>query len=95
MGGEFTDYLEADDWRNAAAIVGLIRFFEYAQIPYNREEIEQAEEVYDDDAEYDEGLDFLKFNGADITEEKLDDFIEHCFAEELHHCVVEIGRAHV
>ncbi len=89
MGGEFTDYLEADDWRNAAAIVGLIRFFDYAQIPYNREEIEQAEEVYDDDAEYDEGLDFLKFNAADITEEKLDDFIEYCFAEELHHCVVE------
>lgn len=89
MGGEFTDYLEADDWRNAAAIVGLIRFFEYAQIPYNREEIEQAEEVYDDDAEYDEGLDFLKFNAADITEEKLDDFIAYCFAEELHHCVVE------
>lgn len=89
MGGEFTDYLEADDWRNAAAIVGLIRFFEYAQIPYNREEIEQAEEVYDDDVEYDEGLDFLKFNAADITEEKLDDFIAYCFAEELHHCVVE------
>lgn len=89
MGGEFTDYLEADDWRNAAAIVGLIRFFDYAQIPYNREEIEQAEEIYDDDAEYDEGLDFLKFNAADITEEKLDDFIEDYFAEELHHCVVK------
>lgn len=89
MGGEFTDYLEADDWKNAAAIVGLIRFFEYAQIPYNREEIERAEEIYDDDAEYNEGLDFLKFNAADITEEKLDAFIEHCFAEELHHCAVE------
>lgn len=23
MAGEFTDYLEADDWKNAAAIVGL------------------------------------------------------------------------
>ena len=44
MAGEFTDYLEADDWKNAAAIVGLIRFFDYAQIPYNREEIELAEE---------------------------------------------------
>lgn len=54
MAGEFTDYLEADDWKNAAAIVGLIRFFDYAQIPYNREEIELAEEIYDHDSEYDE-----------------------------------------
>lgn len=86
---EFTDYLEADDWKNAAAIVGLIRFFDYAQIPYNREEIERAKEIYDDDSEYDEGLDFLKFNAADITVEKLDDFIEDYFWEEMHHCAVE------
>ena len=59
MAGEFTDYLEADDWKNAAAIVGLIRFFDYAQIPYNREEIELAEEIYDHDSEYDEGLDLM------------------------------------
>lgn len=89
MGREFTDYLEADDWKNAAAIVGLIRFFEYAEIPYNREEIYQAKETYGDDAEYDEGLDFLKFNASDIVDEKLDDFIEDYFAEEMHHCAVE------
>lgn len=89
MVGEFTDYLEADDWKNAAAIVGLIRFFEYAKIPYNREEIYQAKETYEDDSEYDEGLDFLKFNAADIVDEKLDKFIEDYFAEEMHHCAVE------
>ena len=89
MTGEFTDRLEADDWKDAAAIVGLIRFFEYAQIPYNKEEIEQANEIYDDDSEYDEGLDVLKFNAADITDEKLDAFIEDYFSEELHHCAVE------
>lgn len=89
MTGEFTDRLEADDWKDAAAIVGLIRFFEYAQIPYNKEEIEQAKEIYDDDSEYDEGLDVLKFNAADITDEKLDAFIEDYFSEELHHCVAE------
>lgn len=89
MTGEFTDYLEADDWKNAAAIVGLVRFFDYAQIPYNRDEIEQARETYDDDSEYEEGLDFLKFNAADITDEKLDAFIEDYFADEMHHCVVE------
>ena len=89
MAGEFTDYLEADDGKNAAAIGGLIRFFDYAQIPYNREEIELAEEIYDHDSEYDEGLDFLKFNASDITEEKLDAFIEDYFAEELHHCAAE------
>lgn len=89
MVGEFTDYLEADDWKDAAAIVGLIRFFDYAQIPYNREEIERAREIYDQDAEYEEGLDILKFNASDITEEKLDAFIEDYFAEELHHCAAE------
>lgn len=89
MSGEFTDYLEADDWKDAAAIVGLIRFFDYAQIPYNKEEIARARETYDDDSEYDEGLDFLKFNAADITDEKLDAFIEDYFSEELHHCAAE------
>ncbi len=86
---EFTDHLEADDWKDAAAIVGLIRFFDYAQIPYNKEEIERAKEIYDNDSEYDEGLDVLRFNAADITDEKLDAFIEDYFAEELHHCAVE------
>ena len=86
---EFTDCLEADDWKNAAAIVGLIRFFEFAQIPYNRDEIYQAKEIYNDDTEYDEGLDFLKFNGADIVDEKLNKFIEDYFAEEMHHSIVE------
>lgn len=89
MAGEFTDYLEADDWKDAAAIVGLIRFFDYAQIPYNKEEIAKARETYDDDSEYDEGLDALKFNAADITDEKLDAFIEDYFSEELHHCAAE------
>ena len=89
MTGEFTDRLEADDWKDAAAIVGLIRFFDYAQIPYNKEEIAKARETYDDDSEYDEGLDFLKFNAADITDEKLDAFIEDYFSEELHHCAAE------
>lgn len=89
MVGEFTDYLEADDWKDAAAIVGLIRFFDYARIPYNKEEIAKAKETYDDDSEYDEGLDILKFNAADITDEKLDVFIEDYFSEEMHHCAVE------
>lgn len=89
MVGEFTDRLEADDWKDAAAVVGLIRFFDYAQIPYNKEEIDKARETYDDDSEYDEGLDLLKFNAADITDEKLDAFIEDYFSEELHHCAVE------
>ncbi len=89
MAGEFTDRLEADDWKNAAAVVGLIRFFDYAQIPYNKEEIAKAKETYDDDSEYEEGLDVLKFNAADITDEKLDAFIEDSFSEELHHCAVE------
>lgn len=89
MTEKFTDYLEADDWKDAAAIVGLIRFFDYAQIPYNKEEIAKARETYDDDSQYDEGLDFLKFNVADITDEKLDAFIEDYFSEELHHCAAE------
>lgn len=89
MNEEFTDRLEADDWKDAAAIVGLIRFFDYAQIPYNKEEIEQAKETYDDDSEYNEGLDVLKFNAADITDEKLDAFIEEYFSNDLYHCAAE------
>lgn len=89
MSEQFTDCLEADDWKNAAAIVGLIRFFDYAQIPYNRDEIFQAKEVYEDASEYCDGLDMLKFNAVDIAEEKLADFIEDYFFEDMHHCYVE------
>ena len=98
MAGEFTDYLEADDWKNAAAIVGLIRVFDYAQIPYNREEIELAEEIYDHDSEYDEGLDFLKFNASDITEEKLDallriTLLKNCIiVRRSRYCIRQNGR---
>lgn len=86
---KFTDCLEADDWKNAAAIVGLIRFFDYAKIPYNYEDIFREEETYGEDSEYWDGLDFLKFNAADITEEKLDEFIEYYFNDDMHHCAVE------
>ena len=35
----FTEHLEANDWKDSAAIVGLIRFFEFSGISYNRTEI--------------------------------------------------------
>lgn len=93
MTQEFTDYLETDDWKNSAAIVGMIRFFEFAGIPYNRDEIFQADEEYDDDSGYSEGLDRLKFNksdmDADIIKDKFIAFIEDYFAEDMHHLYVE------
>lgn len=85
----FTEYLEANDWKDSAAIVGLIRFFEFAGIAYNRDEIQQAEETYGSGQRYSEGLDILKFNAEDITEEKLTAFIESYFYRDMHHCSVE------
>lgn len=89
MTEEFTDYLEADDWKNSAAIIGLIRFFDFAQISYNKDEILNAKEEYDDDSGYSDGLDILKFNSADITYEKKIKFIESYFNEDMHHLYVE------
>lgn len=89
MTERFTDYLEADDWKDSAAIVGLIRFFDFSGILYNRDEIFKEEGIYGFAQGKDEGLDFLKFNAADITEEKLTAFIENYFYDDMHHCSVE------
>ena len=71
----FTEHLEANDWKDSAAIVGLIRFFEFSGISYNRTEIFN-EDGYGFGQEYREGFDILKFNAEEITEERLTEFIE-------------------
>lgn len=89
MDREFSNRIEASDWKNSAAIVGLIRFFDYSGIPYNRDEIFSDEEMYGYEGKSNEGLDFLKFNDEDITDEKLFKFIEAYFPDDMHHCIVE------
>ena len=84
----FTEHLEANDWKDSAAIVGLIRFFEFSGISYNRTEIFN-EDGYGFGQEYREGFDILKFNAEEITEERLTEFIESYFYDEMHHCSVE------
>lgn len=90
----FTECLEANDWKDSAAIVGLIRFFEFAGISYNRAEIFDTETNCCSDQECSDGLDILKFNAEDITEEKQAEFIESYFYDDMHHCSVEevLGR---
>lgn len=74
--------------KDSAAIVGLIRFFEFSGISYNRTEIFN-EDGYGFGQEYREGFDILKFNAEEITEERLTEFIESYFYDEMHHCSVE------
>ena len=74
MPEEFDSSLEALDWRYSAAIVGLWRFLEYSQLPFNRQEILSGKE-----------LDCLRYNKADITEDRYLKFAEHFYGEEFPH----------
>lgn len=43
MVGEFTDRLEADDWKDAAAVVGLIRFLTMPRFPIIKKKLPRQE----------------------------------------------------
>lgn len=74
----FNESIEAKDWRWSAAIYGLIQYFDFHHLPYNRDEIVSLEEK-----------DFLKFNKEDITEERYFSFVEYFFHDEFWHLKAE------
>ncbi len=75
--------LECQDWRYSAAILGMVRFFEYWK---------ETEEV---PAEYSENTDHIEFDQAYITRERFLLFAEHFFKDGMYHVrVEEILRSH-
>lgn len=78
----FDTRIEADDWRSSAAILGLIRYFDEFNIPYNRKEI------FSEDNSQKE-WDGIEFNRSEIKENLYFKYVERRFANELHHVKVE------
>lgn len=74
MGEVFDSSLEAYDWRYSAAIVGLYRYLNHFELPFNKDEIMSRKE-----------LDCLRYNRADITEERYLQFAEEFYDEEFQH----------
>ena len=68
--------IEAEDWRDSAAICGLIKFFKWGDIPYN------DSEIFNDNPDEKE-RDVLRFSISDITEEKYLRFIEDEYKDDL------------
>lgn len=66
---QFDTWLEASDWRYSAAIVGLSAFLDF----------------FEDEIEYELSDDDLKFNKADITEERYLEFAENFFKDQFKH----------
>ena len=69
-GAEYSTRTECIDWRYSAAILGLVKFYEYAQI-----------KGFDLKFDYDE--DYIYYNIEDITEELFLDFAENSFKKEI------------
>lgn len=66
---QFDIWLEASDWRYSATIVGLSAFLDF----------------YKYEIEYELSDDYLKFNEADITEERYLEFAEDFFKDQFKH----------
>ena len=71
--GKFDICLTASDWRYSAAIVGLCKYFKY----------------YKHELEYELSDDYLKFNAADITEDRYLKFAESYFEDQFQHRELE------
>lgn len=78
MSEEFDSSLEALDWRYSAAIVGLCRYLNHFDLPYNRTSICDEEE-----------WDVLRYRKEDITEERYLQFAEKFYGEDFQHCKAE------
>lgn len=80
---DYFDYdtlLQPTDWRFAAAVVGLCKYFDYFGIDYKV--------LYDVDEKpdnYVHGFDGVIYKSEDITEEKYLDFAENCFEKYMTH----------
>lgn len=78
---QYDSFLTASDWRYSAAIVGLMEYFRFWEIPYETKILKLDAMGF-----YDEGL---LYRSEDITEEKYLRFVENFYQGELQHCQVE------
>ncbi|MFR5265177.1 type I CRISPR-associated protein Cas8a1/Csx8 [Clostridium sp.] len=77
---EIFDYkIETSDWRYNAAIVGLIKYFNFLSNS-RREEKKELYEINEDT---------IKYNSKKITKENYLLFVEYYFKDAMHHKVVE------
>lgn len=80
---DYFDYdtlLQPTDWRFAAAVVGLCKYFDYFEIDYKV--LYDVEEKPDN---YIHGFDGIIYKSEDITEEKYLDFVESYFEKYMTH----------
>ncbi|MGL5069562.1 MAG: type I CRISPR-associated protein Cas8a1/Csx8 [Sarcina sp.] len=77
--GVFDSMVETSEWRYNAAIVGLIKYFNFL----HSKGLEEKEDLYEIDD------DCLKYNSKMITEERYLLFVEKFFESAMHHRVAE------
>ncbi|MGL4760833.1 MAG: type I CRISPR-associated protein Cas8a1/Csx8 [Sarcina sp.] len=77
--GVFDSMVETSEWRYNAAIVGLIKYFDFL---YSKG-LEEKEDLYEIDD------DCLKYNSKMITEKRYLLFVERFFESAMHHRVAE------
>ena len=87
------------EWRYSAAIVGLIRFFNFIEetegkklYTYTNDEDKDHYAVYSDICGYIQGI---LYNSTDLTEERYLLFCENCYDRELQHRNVEWLLTHI
>ena len=78
---EFTESIESVDWRASAAIVGLMKYLDHFELPYNHEQIFSEEK--------DKEWDVLRFRKEDITRERYLEFAEWKYSDSFYHITVE------
>lgn len=71
---KFDKKLEPYDWRYSAAILGLIKFFNY------HDTLKEHYKVEDD---------FIEYDSSFITQERYFEFVEYYYGEKLHHIKIK------
>lgn len=77
--GIFDYKIETSDWRYNAAIVGLVKYFDFL----SNTGVEEKRDLYEVDE------DTIRYNSKKITEENYLLFVEDYFEDEMHHRIVE------
>lgn len=87
-GDRFNQAVFTSDWRYSAAVVGLIRYFEFCK---DTEEL--PDDLYDIRAVYNEAIqgddEALVFNSDDLREDRYINFVESRFAKDLQPCQIQ------
>ncbi|MGL5087744.1 MAG: type I CRISPR-associated protein Cas8a1/Csx8, partial [Clostridium sp.] len=76
---KFNTSMETSDWRYSAAIVGLVKYFDYLV----ERGIDEECNLYKIDD------DIIEYNSEEITEERYLMFAENYFEGSMHHRIVE------